>query len=234
MTTGTTTGGLGLLAAQALMVLIPLALSLSVHECAHAWAAKRLGDDTAERAGRLTLNPLVHADPIGTVALPFMILLAQGGMGSTSLPLFGWAKPTPVNAGRFRRTITARTGSMWVALAGPVSNFLLAFVAGLMLVLLTRAPIAPHDAEPLVDMCLRMVFINVGLAVFNLLPFSPLDGETVMAGLLPYAWAQRFERVSAQYGSLLLWALVLFGPKFLSVPVGHIARGILRVVTLLA
>ncbi len=227
-------GGIGVIVAQALMVLIPLALSLSVHECAHAWAAKRLGDDTAERAGRLTLNPLVHADPIGTFALPFFILVMQGGMSSVSLPLFGWAKPTPVNAGRFRRTITARTGSMWVALAGPASNLVLSCLCGLLIVALSKMPISPEAAEPLIDMCLRMVFINVGLAVFNLLPLNPLDGETVLAGLLPYTWAQRFERFSAQYGSMLLWGVVLFGRSILSTPVVYIARAVLRMVTLLA
>ena len=228
------TGGLGLIVAQAVMVLIPLALSLSVHECAHAWAAKCLGDDTAERAGRLTLNPLVHADPVGTFALPFFILVVQGGLASVSLPLFGWAKPTPVNAARFTRKISARKGSMWVALAGPVSNLLLACVCGLIMAALMRAPLTQSEIEPLIDMCLRMVFINVGLSIFNLLPLHPLDGETVMAGLLPYPMAQRFERFSAQYGTLLLWAVVLLGRPMLSVPIVYVARGVLRVVTLLA
>lgn len=228
------TGGMGLIVAQAVMVLIPLILSLSVHECSHAWAAKRLGDDTAERAGRLTLNPLVHADPIGTLALPFFILVVQGGMSSVSLPMFGWAKPTPVNAGRFRRTISARKGSMWVALAGPMSNFAVACICGLVMVALMRAPLAPVQAEPLIEMCLRMVFINIGLAVFNLLPLHPLDGETVLAGLLPYKQAQQFERFSAQYGTMLLWAVVLFGRSILSTPVLYIARGVLTVVSILA
>lgn len=228
-----TTGNIGLIVAQALMVLIPLALSLSVHECAHAWAAKALGDDTAERAGRLTLNPLVHADPVGTVALPFFILVV-GEMGALGLPILGWAKPTPVNAARFRRSITARTGSMWVALAGPASNLVLSVVSGLVIVALARAPISAEQAEPLINMCLRMVFINVGLALFNLLPLRPLDGETVLAGLLPHAWVPQFERVSAQYGSLLLWAVVLMGRHLLSAPVGYIARGVLHMVTLLA
>jgi Zn-dependent protease len=151
-----------------------------------------------------------------------------------NLPLFGWAKPTPVDASRFTRSISARKGSMWVALAGPASNFVLACVCGLVMVALVRAPLSQAQAEPLIDMCLRMVFINVGLSVFNLLPLHPLDGQTVMAGLLPYHTAQRFDAFSAQYGTLLLWAVVLLGRPLLSVPIVYIAQGVLRVVSMLA
>jgi len=160
--------------------------------------------------------------------------VVQGGLASVSLPLFGWARPTPVNAGRFTRKITARKGSMWVALAGPASNFLLACLCGLLMVALMRAPLTQSQIEPFIDMCLRMVFINVGLCVFNLLPLSPLDGETVMVGLLPYGAAQKFHAFSAQYGNLVLWAVVLLGRPILSVPIVYVAQGVLRVVSLLA
>lgn len=227
-------GSMATVVAQAVMILIVLMLSLSVHECAHAWAAKRLGDDTAERAGRLTLNPLAHADPIGTFALPLMMLIVGGGLGATHMPLFGWAKPTPVNAGRFTRRVTARRGSMWVALAGPVSNLIVALLSGLAIVALWRAPLAYTDAEPLIDMCLRMVFMNTGLAIFNALPFSPLDGEAIVLGLLPFAAAQRYASFSSQYGRYTLWAIVLFGRELLGTPIAAVARGILRVVQLAA
>src|SRR4051812_18777201 len=106
------------------MVLIPMILSLTVHEFSHAWAAKRVGDNTGELAGRLTLNPLAHADPFGTVLLPLLILMANGAVGMGRIPFFGWAKPVPFNAGRFTRKVTARMGSTLVAAAGPISNLL--------------------------------------------------------------------------------------------------------------
>lgn len=224
-------GRFGVVMAEALLVLIPLILSLSVHECAHAWAARRLGDGTAERAGRLTLNPLAHIDPVGTVALPLMVLLAQGGLGASNLPFFGWAKPTPVNPNHFTRKITARRGSTLVALAGPVSNFVLGFICALCIVALRTLPCAYATIEPLEALCLRMIFINAGLAVFNLLPLHPLDGETVLAGLLPPKFAEPFETFNLRYGTYALWAVVLFGRSWLTGPMVLVARAMLRVVT---
>jgi Zn-dependent protease len=225
---------IGLMLAQAMMVLIPLALSLSVHEWAHAFTAKRLGDDTAERAGRLTLNPLAHVDPVGTVALPLLILLMQGSTGMTGLPLFGWAKPTPINAGRFTRRISARRGATLVALAGPLSNVVLALMCCAVIVALQRLAISTQNGEAIVDMCLRMIFMNAGLAVFNLLPLHPLDGETVVSGLLPYRASIAFERFNAAYGSLALWVVVLAGRGLLRTPVLFVARSVLNMVTLLS
>ena len=170
------------LLADAIMVLIPMILSLTVHEFAHAFAAKRLGDNTAEMQGRLTLNPVAHADPIGTVALPLALLMLNGGIGMGRIPFFGWAKPVPVNASRFDRRWHARTGTMIVAAAGPLANFSLALLCAGGLSIISHMG---FDLDPSMQTLLvQMMFTNVALFVFNMIPIFPLDGEKVLAGLL--------------------------------------------------
>lgn len=170
-----------------ILFLVPaILIGLAVHEFAHACVADRLGDRTARALGRLTLNPLVHIDILG------LILLFIAG--------FGWAKPVPVNPYNFRGNI--KQGMLLVSLAGPVSNFLLACLAAVLLAVL--------GANPVLSTLLKtMIYINVVLAVFNLIPIPPLDGSKVLAGLLPgrQEWMVYLE----QYGVLLLLLLMLTG-----------------------
>ena len=186
--------------AQIFIAFAVLLFSLTVHEAAHAFTADRLGDPTARRLGRVSLNPAVHVDLIGTVVFPLIAI-------ATNLPVIGWAKPVPVN---LRNLDRPRRDFMLVAAAGPASNLLLAVGAAM----LWRA--LPLDAGPLgagapVAMVLeRTLLINVLLAVFNMVPVPPLDGGNVLAGLLPPALAHQFDRLRP-WGFLILYALMLSG-----------------------
>lgn len=178
------------------MWFIPVLLSLTVHEWAHAWAAWKLGDDTAKHLGRLTLNPLDHMDPVGTFLLPLTVS-------------FGWAKPVPINPLRFR-AVSMRFGIVLVAAAGPISNALIAVAAWSLLVLL-RLPVLAETAESLepIRFLLEMfVPINMALCVFNLLPIPPLDGSKVVDGLLPDSARPAWNRF-CDLGPALLAALIL-------------------------
>jgi Zn-dependent protease len=159
---------------ERVMLFIPLVFSLSVHECAHAWTAWRLGDDTARLLGRLTLNPLAHIDPIGTLLLPLM-----------GVP-FGWAKPVPVNPMRFTRRINMQMGMLLVSVAGPLSNMAMALLSTVILGLLYRfSPAWLHEHAALRAFLFMMIQLNVLLAVFNLFPVPPLDGSRVADALMP-------------------------------------------------
>jgi Zn-dependent protease len=217
---------------EALLVLVPMVLSLTVHECAHARMAKWLGDDTAFLMGRMTLNPLPHIDPIGTVFLPLLTLMASGVVGAGRVPFFGWAKPVPVNAGRFRRSIRVRTGLMWVALAGPVSNLLMALLSALLMGFMAHQGVGMDASAPWYALLEKLFWINIGLCAFNLLPVYPLDGKDVVAGFLSTEAAVRFERFNQQYGTMMLLGLVFFAREILSYPVVFLARGVMAVVGL--
>jgi Zn-dependent protease len=196
---------------QRVMIIIPLILSLTVHEWAHAWSAHLLGDDTASRQGRLTLDPLVHIDPIGTLLLPIM-----------GVP-FGWAKPVPVNPARFTRKISMAKGLLVTAAAGPASNVLLAFVCTALLAVLFRTAPDWLVRNPAIFIFLRYgLLLNISLAVFNMLPIPPLDGSRVAEGLLPYRWRSVWERY-ARYSALVLLAVIVL-PMFVPgmSPVGWI------------
>ena len=192
--------------------------SLSFHEAAHAWTANRLGDDTAKRMGRLTLNPLAHIDWIGTVIFPLLMFLMPG------LLLFGWAKPVPVDP---RNLKGGRKGDLKVSAAGPLSNVLLALAfAGLMHVLV-RTGYESRTAEIMAQLLSTGVYLNLMLAFFNLVPIPPLDGSGVLAGLLPARYLEGYERIS-QYGFLILIACLYLGVfRFLLFPVYRIAEAIL-------
>ena len=176
---------------------VVLLFSLSVHESAHGWMALQIGDDTAARQGRVSLNPLVHIDPVGTVLIPLMQIFWGG------VPLLGWAKPTPVGAQNFRRL--AR-GHVLVAAAGPASNVLLAllFTAGLFLGLRSGA----RESEGAMAILNTGVQMNVVLALFNLVPLPPLDGSWVASWGLPRPVAARYDRIVEPYGQWIL--LILF------------------------
>ena len=186
--------------AQLFIAFSVLLFSLTVHEMSHAWAADRLGDSTARRQGRVSLNPLVHIDPIGTVLFPLIALL-------THVPLIGWAKPVPVQMGALRRP---RRDNVLVAAAGPVSNLAIAVLAALVLAVVPIAPVRlgePNVSAPFAALLSRAVQLNLMLAIFNMLPIPPLDGGNVLSGLLPRALASRFDQLRP-YGFVLLYAVV--------------------------
>ena len=176
-----------------LVVFLVLLLSLTVHETAHAWTADRLGDPTARLLGRISLNPLVHIDPVGTVVLPLVAF-------STGVPILGWAKPVPVNIAELGR---GRRDFVLVAAAGPASNIALAVLAALAL------DVTWSGSPFLLAFVRRVVEINLLLAVFNMIPVPPLDGGNVLGGLLPATLANSFDRWLRPYGFLILYALLL-------------------------
>jgi Zn-dependent protease len=189
--------------AARLLNFIVLVMSLTVHEFFHAWSAWKLGDDTAARMGRLTLNPLPHLDLFGTVILPLM-----------NAPI-GWAKPVPVNPANFRRDVRMSTGDILVSIAGPLSNLGLALLAGVIFGLLARwVPQVVEGGTAIHALLVRLILLNVGLAVFNVVPLPPLDGSHVVGSLVPDryrdAWAQ-FARVAP----ILLFGVVLLAPQIL-------------------
>jgi Zn-dependent protease len=171
-------------------------VALTIHEAAHAWTADKLGDPTARLLGRVSLNPLVHIDPIGTILLPLLAMFS-------GLPILGWAKPVPVNISRLRHH---RRDFMIVAAAGPISNFLQAFViAGVF-----RALYDPSASDLLPAILKDAVTTNLILAFFNLIPIPPLDGGNVLAGLVPESAARVIDQVR-QFGFIALYALMLSG-----------------------
>jgi Zn-dependent protease len=189
---------------QGLVTYIVMLFSLSVHESAHAFAALKMGDDTAEREGRITLNPLAHIDPIGTVLFPLMQML-------TTLPFLGWAKPTPYNPANFHRNVSLRQGHIVVAAAGPISNLILAFFfTGLLWVVVKTT--GAHDlTHPAVRIAVAGIQLNIILAVFNLVPIPPLDGSKVASfGLSPRV-GEQYDRVFGPYGYLILLLLLVTG-----------------------
>ncbi|MBD2841186.1 site-2 protease family protein [Erythrobacter rubeus] len=194
------------------LVLIPcLVIAIVFHEVAHGYVAKLLGDNTASEQGRLTLNPIPHVDPVGTLLVPGMLALFGG-------PVFGWAKPVPVNQ---RRLDNPRYGMMAVAAAGPGINFVIAFVAAVLFGLFAPAGVgfgtsetssmilvdAAGDFRPLTTMLFYSMLINVFLGLFNLLPIPPFDGSHIVGGLLPRSARAQWQKLQ-QVGMFLLIALI--------------------------
>lgn len=177
---------------------LPVLFAITVHEAAHGYAAKFFGDLTAERLGRITLNPLKHIDPIGTILLPAISVLLGG-------VLFGWAKPVPVNFAQLRRP---KQDMLWVALAGPASNFAMALAWGLILARVDLLPLSSHVF--MTQMSLAGIQINLVLLVLNLFPLPPLDGGRIAVSLLPMRAAIKFAQIE-RYGMLILIALLFTG-----------------------
>jgi Zn-dependent protease len=190
--------------ATGLTTYVVLLFSLSVHESAHAWMANRLGDDTALREGRVSLNPLVHMDPIGTFLFPLLQIF-------TGVLLLGWAKPTPYNPANFGREVTMRQGHMLVAAAGPVSNFILAAMFTVAFVGAFRLGLVDSYRHPVARTLFIGISMNLVLAIFNLFPIPPLDGSKVASYGLPGDFGDRYDRVMGPYGFLLLLVLIATG-----------------------
>jgi Zn-dependent protease len=199
------------------MLLVPWILSLSVHEWAHAWSAYKLGDDTASREGRLTLNPISHIDPFGTIIAPLL-----------GLPI-AWAKPVPVNPLRFRRDVTMKAGMMITAAAGPISNLILAVALAVLYGLMIRfgMPVDPKGAAYF--LIVNTILLNVSLMVFNFIPIPPLDGSRIVDGLLPYRLRPQWEQFQ-RFGFLVLLALVFFGSSLLAAPIRAVMGVIVKVI----
>ncbi len=181
---------------------LPVMLAIVLHEVAHGWVADKLGDDTARWMGRLTLNPVSHIDPIGTILIPVGLLLIGAPF------IFGYAKPVPINFNKLRNP---KRDMVWVALAGPLTNLALAIASSLVLAVVVQMPDALRwFAEPAAMMCQASILINVVLFVFNLIPLPPLDGGRVAVGLLPGPWAYQLSRLEP-YGFFIIIALLMLG-----------------------
>ena len=193
---------------QAAALIIPLVIAIVFHEVAHGYVAKLLGDPTAHQMKRLSLNPLRHVDPIGTIVLPGFLALIKA-------PVFGWAKPVPVISQRLRNP---RYGMMLVAAAGPGSNLVLAAVGAVLLGLLSRSLSAPPlEGSPLHFLLLNLfnfLSINIFLALFNLLPIPPFDGSHIVEGLLPRPLVPAFNGLR-RYGFFLVLALIVVLPQLI-------------------
>ena len=178
---------------------LPVLFSITVHEAAHGYVARYFGDDTAYMLGRITLNPIKHIDPIGTILMPVLLLFSTGGAF-----LFGYAKPVPVRFGNLRNP---KRDMVWVALAGPAANLIQAFLWGILLMVLHGVDVS----EPyFLAVCKAGITVNVVMFVFNLFPLPPLDGGRILVGLLPYKQAVLVSRVEP-WGFFIVMALVLSG-----------------------
>ena len=192
------------------MILIPMLLSLTVHEWAHAWSAYRLGDDTAAMQGRLTLNPIAHIDPIGTLILPLL-----------GIP-FGWAKPVPVMPTRFRRSITMNTGMLITAAAGPLANVVLALASAVALgVVAHGSPEVLWKPVGVAALLRMLIGINITLAIFNMIPVPPLDGSRVVDGLIPYGWRGYWDSI-VRLSPILLIVVMVFGSRIITGPSSYV------------
>ncbi len=178
---------------------LPVLFAITVHEAAHGYVARHFGDDTAWMLGRVTLNPVKHIDPLGTILMPLMLYIATSGAF-----LFGYAKPVPVQFGKLRNP---KRDMIWVALAGPGANLIQALLWGILLYLLQGAAVS----EPFfIKMCQAGLLVNVVMFVFNLFPLPPLDGGRILVGLLPYKQAVLVSRIEP-WGFFVVMALVLAG-----------------------
>ena len=182
-----------------LIYALPVLFAITVHEAAHGYAARHFGDNTAYEMGRITLNPIKHIDPVGTILMPLMLYFATSGAF-----LFGFAKPVPVRFGQLRNP---KRDMIWVALAGPGANLVQAFLWGAALMLLQGMGVTETF---FLKMCQGGVLVNVVMFVFNLFPLPPLDGGRILVGLLPYRQAELVSRIEP-WGFFIVMALVVAG-----------------------
>lgn len=186
-----------------IILLATILFSFSVHEMAHAWVANRLGDPTAKTEGRISLNPLAHWDPIGTTLLVVLIILRTLGL---SVPVFGWGKPVPINPRHFK---DFKKHLLLSSLAGPISNLLIAIIFAMLIRFLIPS------SSIFFEIILQIVFINVSLAVFNLIPMPPLDGAEILRSILPDATYEKIE-ANSNFFIFAVIALIMFFPQILS------------------
>ena len=179
-----------------LIYIIPLLFAITLHEAAHGWVASKLGDHTARMMGSVTLDPTKHIDPIGTIAIPLVLLLSSSGF------IFGWAKPVPINFNALRN---GKNGMIWVALAGPGANIVMAICWLFVMIIAIKMNITV-----LIEMGRVGILVNCVLAVFNLLPIPPLDGSRVISALLPNRLAYQYNQLE-QYGLYILLGLMFLG-----------------------
>ena len=186
--------------------LLVILLALSVHESAHAWMAERFGDPTGRLQGRISLNPIAHIDPIGTIIFPVMLAIIGA-------PVFGWAKPVQVNPFNLRNP---RKDSIYIAAAGPVSNIIMAIGGIVVFIILKQAGIVgsiyvtSRSAEAITILLLNLILINIFLAIFNLLPVPPLDGSRILEGVLEGEALRTFKKIEP-YGFFILMAIIYLG-----------------------
>ena len=200
------------LIAQLVIYMVVLIFAISAHEAAHAWMSNKFGDDTARMLGRVTLNPLAHTDPIGTLLIPIAgFILGHMGGAAAAIPLIGWGKPTPVNPLRWRNKDLA---NVMVSGAGIMANLTIGIVTLIVIKVIQLTGIGSSIPESLVspiEMFLSFsLLMNVSLAIFNLLPFPPLDGSKILETFLPSSF-QPILRVMEQYGFMILMALMYIG-----------------------
>jgi len=197
---------------------LPVVFAITVHEAAHGYAARYFGDNTAWAMGRVTLNPIKHIDPIGTILMPLMLYFATSGTF-----LFGYAKPVPVRFGNLRNP---KRDMIWVALAGPGANLVQAFFWGALLLILQGVGVTEYF---FLKMCQGGVLVNVVMFVFNLFPLPPLDGGRILVGLLPYRQAELVSRIEP-WGFFIVMALVLAGivSKLWMQPLMGLTYGLLK------
>ncbi len=203
-----------------LIYALPVLFAITVHEAAHGYVARHFGDDTAYKLGRITLNPIKHIDPVGTILIPLMLLFATKGAF-----LFGYAKPVPVRFGNLRNP---KRDMVWVALAGPASNLLQAFFWGVLLIVLHGMGV---NELFFLKMCQGGVLVNVVMFVLNLFPLPPLDGGRILVGLLPYRQAELVARIEP-WGFFIVMALLLMGvvSTFWMQPLMALTFGLLDIV----
>jgi Zn-dependent protease len=206
-------GGIDLvdLVSHLVMYMVVLLMAISCHEAGHAWMSYKYGDDTAYMLGRVTLNPVAHTDPIGTLLIPILGFVA--GAGGVNIPLIGWGKPTPVNPRKWEKY---KQANVMVSIAGIGANLILATIGFVIFKSLIEANIVTSAnvnvglMKPLIIFLNYMIMLNVSLAVFNLLPFPPLDGSKVLSTFLPESFQPVFALLE-QYGFLILLLLVYWG-----------------------
>jgi len=212
---------------QQLFFIPILFLSVIIHECAHGLAAYRCGDPTAKLAGRITLNPLPHIDLFGTILLPAFLILTRSHF------LFGWAKPVPVNPHYFRNL---RRDSVFVSAAGPLSNIGLAFAFSFLVILLgliLRVVNLPQSVQtPLLDLFLNGIYINIILAVFNLIPIPPLDGSHILSNLLPLRWSIAYEKLRGLGFILIIIIIATPAIRIIFLPVRFLWGLFQKIITL--